>query len=603
MLTTDSDLRRAADAALAANTLCEAFQITASANAARPALRSPDDSFALTWGEYGEHVRGIAAGLAALGVGDGDTVALLLSNRSEFHLLDTAALHLGAAPFSIYHTNPPDQIVPLLANSGARVVVTEPMFLERARATRTLHPAVEHLVIVGGEAELPGEVTLAELVSRGPENPDFDFEAAWRAVTPDHVATLVYTSGTTGLPKGVEHTHRGLMFGLNCLQRLAPVAPEGRVVSFLPNAHIAERYISHYSSLAFGYTITGCADPKALPAAVGGCRPTRLFGVPRIYEKFAAAARGIIDADETGALPAAFDNGLARVRAVQDARRACEPDPEVEAASEADAQALLGLRAKLGLHQLEWAGVAAAPTPYAVLEFFDAIGVPIAELWGMSECVLSTSNPPDRVKLGTVGVAIPGVEVGLADDGEILVRGPNVTRRYRNDPVRTAEAIDADGWLHSGDIAVADADGYLKIVDRKKELIINSAGKNMSPTHIECTIKEESPLIGQVVAIGDARQYVTALIVLDDEAAARLAAERGLPSEIAAMAEDAAVVGAIEQAVARGNERLARVEQIKRFKILGESWAPGGEQLTPTMKLKRRVIDKLYAETIDALYS
>ncbi|MHB8690053.1 MAG: AMP-dependent synthetase/ligase [Solirubrobacteraceae bacterium] len=590
-------------AALGARSLCEAFQITAAANAQRPALRSPDDSFALSWGEYAERVKTIAAGLAALGVGDGDTVALLLGNRSEFHLLDTATLHLGAAPFSIYHTNPPEQIVPLLANSGARVMITEPMFLERARATRELHPAIEHVVVVGvGDGDLlAGELTLSALEERGAAAlaGGFDFEASWRAVTPDHVATLVYTSGTTGTPKGVEHTHGGLVFGLGCLQRLAPVSPEGRVVSFLPNAHIAERYISHYSSLAFGYTITGCADPKQLPAAVGGARPTRLFGVPRIYEKFGVAAKAVIDGDPTGVLGSAYAAGLARVRAIQSGA----PVDEVPTLSSDDEAALGGLRAKLGLDQLEWAGVAAAPTPYSVLEFFHAIGVNIAELWGMSECVLSTSNPPARVKLGTVGVAIPGVEIRLADDGEILVRGPNVTRQYRGDPAKTAEAIDADGWLHSGDIAVADEDGYLKIVDRKKELIINSAGKNMAPTHIECTIKEESPLIGQVIAIGDGRQYVTALIVLDDEASARLAQQQGLPAEIAELASSAVVTEAIAEAVARGNERLARVEQVKAFRILGEFWAPGGDQLTPTMKLKRRVIDKLYADAIEGLYS
>jgi len=591
---TESDLTQAAGAALAASTLCEAFQITAAANASRPALRRADDALSLTWADYAARTRTIAAGLAALGVGDQDAVALLLSNRSEFHLLDTAAIHLGAIPFSVYHTNPPEQIVPLLENSGARVMVTEPIFLGAARATRELHPDVTHLLIIGGDAERPGELTLAELEAGG--DPNFDFEAAWRAVTPDHVATLVYTSGTTGFPKGVEHTHGGLVFGLGCLQRLAPVSPAGRVVSFLPNAHIAERYISHYSSMAFGYTITGCPDPKQLPAALSGARPTRLFAVPRIYEKLAAGTRAMIEADTDGGLGAAYAAGLARVRAEQ----AGEAPPRLSAEHE---QALAALRAKLGLDALEWSGVAAAPTPYAVLEAMHAIGVGVAELWGMSECVLSTSNPPTRVRLGTVGMAIPGVEVRLRGDGEILVRGPNVTKRYRNDPQRTAESIDADGWLHSGDIAVADADGYLTIVDRKKEIMINSAGKNMAPTHIECIIKEESPLIGQVVAIGDGRQYVTALIVLDEEAVARMAERHGLPGEIAELAQHLHIAGEIAAAIERGNARLPRVEQIKAHAVLGEYWVPGTDQLTPTMKLKRRGINALYADTIDALYT
>ncbi len=587
--TSKPDLREAATSALESTSLCEAFQLTAAAYRERVALRSPDGTVRITWMEYAARVRSIAAGFAALGIGDGDAVALLLNNRPEFHLCDTAAIHLAATPFSIYHTNPPEQIVPLLENSRARVLVTEQAHLERALATQALHSPLEHIVVVDGDGP---ELTLAAVEAMGEEV--FDFDGAWRRVAPDHVATLVYTSGTTGQPKGVEHTHGGLLFGLNCLQRLAPVSPEGRVVSYLPMAHIAERYISHYSSLAFGYSITACADPKQLAAAIVGTRPTRFFGVPRIYEKLCAAASASIEADPTGALPAALQAGLARVRAEQE--RDVSPllidDHE---------RLLLGVREKLGLDQLEWGGVAAAPSPYAVLEFFHAIGVPVAELWGMSECVLSTSNPPERIKLGTVGIAIPGVEIRLAGDGEILVRGPNVMKRYRDDPQRTAEAIDGDGWLHSGDIAVADDHGYLTIVDRKKEIMINSAGKNMSPTHIECVIKEESPLIGHVVAIGDARQYVTALIVLDDDAALHAIDQEGLPAD--ELCDTAHVREAIASAVQRGNERLARVEQIKAFKVLPAFWAPGGDEVTPTMKLKRKAIAAKYAETIEALYA
>jgi long-subunit acyl-CoA synthetase (AMP-forming) len=589
---TGADRGRTDNSALSARTLCEAFQITAAANADRPALRTPDGSVEISWVEYASRVRTIATGLAGLGVGDGDTVALLLSNRPEFHLVDTAAIHLGAAPYSVYHTNPPEQIVPLLHNSQARVLVTEPMFLDRARITKELYPQLEHIVVVeGGDGD---ELTLEDVERAGATT--FDFDTTWRNVGGDHVATLVYTSGTTGTPKGVEHTHHGLMFGLNCLARLAPVSAEGRVVSYLPMAHIAERYISHYSSLAFGYTITACADPKQLASAIADSRPTRFFGVPRIYEKLGAAATSMIDADTSGALPAALAAGLARVRAEQ----ADQPAPKL---SDEHRHLLAGVRERLGLDRVEWAGVAAAPSPYAVLEFFHAIGVNVAELWGMSECILSTSNPPDRVRLGTVGVAIPGVEIKLADDGEIFVRGPNVTKRYRNDPERTAEAIDSDGWLHSGDIAIADAHGYLKIVDRKKEIIINSAGKNMSPSHIECVIKEESALIGQVVAIGEARQYVTALIVLDEDAVTRVAHRDGLPGDVAALAGHEYVQDLIDQAVKSGNDRLARVEQIKAYRILARFWAPGGDELTPTMKLKRKAIAEKYADTIESLYA
>jgi long-chain acyl-CoA synthetase len=590
--TTTGDLQDVAKAALEQTSLCGAFQLTAAANADRPALRTPDDSVTITWAEYAARVKSIAAGLASLGVGSGGTVALLLSNRPEFHLVDTATLHLGAAPFSVYHTNPPDLIAHLLDNSDANVLITEQAFLEQALETRKLHGALEHIVVVDAPCE--GCMTLEELEGRG--DPGFDFDAAWRAVGPEDLATLVYTSGTTGPPKGVQHTHQVLLFHLNSINRLAPISPNGRVVSYLPMAHIAERFISHYASMTFGYTITCCANPKELAAAIAGAKPTRFFGVPRIWEKFRGACLGIIEADASGPLAVALEAGIERVRAEQ-------AGEEVPALAEEHEQALAGLRAKLGFGELEWAAVAAAPTPYVVLEFFHAIGVRVAELWGMSECLLSTSNPPDRIKLGTVGTAIPGVEVELAEDGEILVRGPGLMTGYRKDPERTREAIDDDGWLHSGDVAVSDEDGYFKIVDRKKEIIINSAGKNMSPAHIENTIKEESALIGQVVAIGDARPYVTALVVLDIDGIARLAQDPALPDDVAELVEHDRVRQEIDSAIERGNARLARVEQVKKYKLLPTTWDPGGDEITPTMKLKRKPIGEKYAAEIDALYA
>jgi long-chain acyl-CoA synthetase len=571
--------------------------LSASERGEQVALRHPvgEEMRSITYRELGEHSRAIARGLIAQGLGHGDVVSLLCSTRAEWTLCEAGAVCAGLVLAPIYHTNSPEECQHVLSHSGARLVFCEDAAqAAKVEQVRAQCPALEHVVLIEGEA--PGAISMAQLRASGEGVEPEEIEQRVRAVEPGDVATLVYTSGTTGAPKGVEHTHGGLMFGLNCLQRLAPVSPEGRVVSYLPMAHIAERYVSHYSSMAFGYTITACADPKQLATALVGARPSRFFGVPRIYEKLRSAVLGMIDAEPEGPLGAAVLAGLARVRAAQAGEDAASVSTEHE-------QLLARVRSKLGLDQVEWTGVAAAPTPYSVLEFFHAIGVPVAELWGMSECVLSTSNPPSRIKLGTVGIAIPGVEVKLAEDGEILVRGPNVTRRYRNDPERTAEAIDADGWLHSGDIAVADEDGYLKIVDRKKEIIINSAGKNMSPAHIECVIKEESPLIGQVVAIGDARQYVTALIVLDEEAAARTAEQPGLPTEIGAFAEHEHIRQAIKSAVERGNDRLARVEQIKAYKVLNTPWAPGGDELTPTMKLKRRVIAQKYATEIEALYA
>jgi long-chain acyl-CoA synthetase len=571
-------------------TFCAAFQFTAAVEADQPALTKPDGSGTLTWSEYAERVRRVAEGLASLGLQRGDCLALLLSNRPEFHIVDSGAVHLGAIPFSVYHTNPPEQIVPLLVNSGATIMVTEQAFLERVLQTRQLHPALEHIVVVDGDAG--GLISLEELESR--RQPGFDFDATWSALDCDDVVTLVYTSGTTGEPKGVQHTHASIMSSCLSMDSYVPFSPGGRVVSYLPMAHIAERFISHYCSQVFGLTICACANPKELPAAIAATRPTRFFGVPRIYEKLMGAVEALAAAEPDGRLASAIETGIGRVRAEQAGQPVGDLDP-------AHAEILASVRAKLGFDQAEWVGVAAAPSPYSMLEFFPAIGIELIEFWGMSECIFSVTPPRERIKLGRIGIAAPGVEIRLADDGEILVKGPNVMVGYRGEPEKTMAAIDPNGWLYSGDIAEADEDGYLKIVDRKKELIINTAGKNMAPSKIEMAIKQECSLIAQVVAIGDGRPYVTALVVLDVEACVRHP-EYDSTGGLAVFSQSAAAREAVAAAVAAGNERLARVEQVKRHRILSEQWEAGSAELTPTLKLRRRPISEKYTDEIDAMY-
>jgi long-chain acyl-CoA synthetase len=279
------------------------------------------------------------------------------------------------------------------------------------------------------------------------------------------------------------------------------------------------------------------------------------------------------------------------------------PDELAKAFEVADAQMFAPMRAQLGLDEAVSVNVGAAPTPTEVLEFFHAIGIPVGELWGMSEtCGVVTCNPPERVKLGTVGPPVPGMEVKLADDGEVLARGPAIMPGYRNMPEATAETIDEDGWLVTGDIGELDEDGYLKIVDRKKELIINAAGKNMSPANIESKLKL-IPLVDQAVAIGDRRKYVSALLTLDPDAAGRWAKKQGVdPTDVASLAENERVIEEIQRGVDEANENLSRVEQVKRFRILSAAWEPGGDELTPTMKLKRRPIADKYEQEIEALY-
>jgi long-chain acyl-CoA synthetase len=550
--------------ALGASTMCEAFQITVGEQGDRTALRTPGGAVEITYAEYADRVRSIAAGLHALGVRRGDTVGLMLVNRPEFNLCDTAAMHLGATPFSIYNTSSPEQIAYLFGNAGNRVVITEAQFLDTIAAAGV---ELDHVICV--DATPAGTIGLDVLEAADP--PGFDFETTWRAVEPEDLITLCYTSGTTGPPKGVQLTHANLLAEARGVFGAIPYLPGDRTVSYLPHAHMADRFTGHYGPMAYGETVTVVADPRQVMAAVPDARPTVWVAVPRIWEKIKAAleAQGVVD---PGSMP-------------DEARAA--------------------VREKLGLDQVRVAFAGAAPTPIEVLEYFEALGIGICEVWGMSElsCV-ATTNPPDDRRLGTVGKPIPGVELKLADDGELLARGPLLMRGYRHEPEKTAEAIDADGWMHTGDVAEIDDDGYVTIVDRKKELIINAAGKNMSPANIEARLKTSSPLIGQVCCVGDRRPYNIALIVLDPDVSAQWAAENGIEDgSPAAMASHPSVVAEVERAVADANAHLSRVEQIKRWEVLPTDWNPGGDELTPTMKLKRKPIAAKYQAEIEALYA
>jgi long-chain acyl-CoA synthetase len=589
--------------ALDARTACEGFQITAAGNPDRVALRTKGDGVSITWGEYASRVKALAGGLSSLGVKRGDTVALMLTNRPEFHLADAAAMHLGAVGFSIYNTYTPEQIEFLVSDAGNRVVVTEQAFLDRFLAVRGKDNAIEHLVVVDGEAG-DGVLTLDDVAARGAE--DFDFEAAWRAVEPDDVLTLIYTSGTTGPPKGVQITHANICETVRSYDQIISFSEGGRVVSYLPMAHVAERNVSHYLGMLLGFTVTCCPVPGEIAQYLPEVHPSWFFGVPRIFEKVKAGLEamlaGLPEGEQKEQLRGALSLSLQRVKLIQ----ADEPVPEdmERRWQEIDAQVLSNIRTMLGFDQLEACNVGAAPTPPEVIEFFHALGVPLAELWGMSETTgAGTCNPPGRIKIGTVGPPAPGIEIKLADDGEVLIRGPVIMAGYRNQPEKTAETFTEDGFLMTGDVGEFDADGYLKIVDRKKELIINAGGKNMSPANIESKLKAAGPLIGQAVAVGDGRPYNVALLTLDPDALPLLAKELDAADQsLEQLAEDVRVIARVAEEVELANQHLARVEQIKRFTLLPREWQPGGEELTPTMKLKRKPIASLYAEEIEALY-
>jgi long-subunit acyl-CoA synthetase (AMP-forming) len=527
----------------------------------------------------------------------------MLTNRPEFHIADTAALSLGATPFSLYQTLTPDQIAYQLNDSGAEIVVTEPVFLERVLAAKDQSPQVRQVVLVDGDGS-EGALAFNELLAD--DGDPEEIAASREAVQPDDLLTLIYTSGTTGPPKGVQLTHHNMMFAVQTFEEVINFPDGARVVSYLPMAHIAERAVGHYLPIVLAHSVTCCPNPREVIAYLPEVRPTWFFAVPRIWEKLKAGLEAMIaseqDAERKQGMEWALDVGHQKVRAEQSGEEISE-----ELATQyqkADELVLSKIRGQLGLDDLEAVYVGAAPTPLSVLEFFHAIGVPVAELWGLSESTGSGAvNLPDAIKLGTVGQVTPGMELKLGEDGEILIRGPQIMKGYRNQPEKTAEAIDSDGWLHTGDIGELDDDGYLKIVDRKKELIITAGGKNISPANLEAKLKAH-PLIGTACVIGDQRPYLTALIVLDPDVAPVWAAEKGIEdASLEALAGNEKLRVEVQRAVDDLNSQVSNVEGVKRFTVLGQDWLPGAEELTPTMKLKRKPIGEKYAAEIEEMYA
>ena len=583
-----------------AQNLAKAFHLTVERLGDGNALRWGEDG-TMSWNELRAQTAAVAGGLSSLGVSNGSTVAIMLNNRAEFFPIDLGVSTLGGVPFSIYQTASPEQIAYVCSDAGAKVAIVESSFLEVFNKAKEDLPDLEHLIVLDGGG---GTMTYEDLLA---VDPDFDDSASADSVQLDDPLTLIYTSGTTGPPKGVELSHRNLLTLVAGVDDLIAFPTEGaKVISWLPAAHIAERGAHYYLPMTKGVEVAICPDPRTIIDFLPTVRPSWFFAVPRVWEKLKAGLETMLDnLPEEAREPAqqGLQAAIAKVRAEQAGEEV--PEATAKAAAAAEEQMFAGLRKHLGLDEAVAVNVGAAPTPVEVLEFFHAIGIPVGELWGMSEtCGAATVNPPERVKLGTVGPPLPGVEIRLAEDGEVEVKGDLIMRGYRNLPDKTAEVFDDDRWMSTGDIGVLDEDGYLSIVDRKKELIINAAGKNMSPAGIEAHLKSASPLVGQAIAIGDARSYNVALIVLDPDYAPSWAKQKGIETDdIATLAEDEQVLAAIQEAVDKANAKMSRVEQIKKFKLLPEEWEPGGDELTPTMKLKRKPIGEKYDAEIEALYA
>ena len=593
------------DAAAAGRTVPRDFLELVAANPASPALHSMrDDGGWNVWTlqQFADQVAKAAAGLQAANVGAGEQVLLMMRNRPDFHWFDAAAQFLRATPVSIYNSSSPEEVQYLAGHAEARVAIVEDAgFLDRILQVRDELPELERVyVIETPDGPLPdGVFAAADLLDAG----SADLDALAAATDPADIATLIYTSGTTGPPKGVMISQYNVVYTIEILKRSIEFDSfvGMRVVSYLPMAHIAERAVSHYQSMMLGYSVYCCPDPNQLTMYLKEVHPQLAFGVPRVWEKIYNGVNAALAADPDR--KAQFDDGVNA--AIQIRRSNLDGDftDEQQATLDfLDSVAFSNVRALVGLDAVELAITGAAPIPDQVLEWFNAIGVPLAEIYGMSETTGPMTFSPERPKIGSVGRGCHGMEVRIADDGEVVCRGGNVFQGYFKQPDKTAETL-IDGWLHSGDIGEIDDEGYIKIVDRKKELIITSGGKNISPANLEAALKT-IPLIGQAAAIGDARKFVSAILVLDPEATAVWAKEHGKhdasPGELV---DDPDVLAEVQAGIDEVNTQFAQVEQIKKFTLVGEEWMPDSDMLTPTSKLKRRGVNARYADEIEAMYA
>lgn len=574
-----------------------------------PALRHHDGAAwrTISWRDYERAVAETAAGLRAWGLVPGDRVGLLSGNRPEWHIADVAILVAGLVTTPVYATSSSTQVTHVLTDAGARLCFVEGGDqLAKLLVRRPDLPEVANAVVLAPlEGIEDGFVrTLTELRRAGAEALAADpraFDAMVDELDPEQLATLVYTSGTTGPPKGAMISHANVMATLRSLTSIIDLTPGDRFLSFLPLSHITERSVSHFGQIASGGETWFARSLTAVPEDLRSCRPTLFFAVPRVWEKFQEA---IVEKAASAPAPvrAALQRYLAMAEHVGAGGR--ELTPRSRLAYEAlDRSVGRLLRHQLGLDKARVLSSGAAPVHPDLLSWFHGIGLPIAEGYGQTEVTLCTTlNPVDAIKVGTVGRPIPGVELRIAPDGEILVKAPNVCAGYWGRPDATAELIDPDGWLHTGDLGVLDVDGYLSISGRKKDLIITAYGKNISPSEIETALRHER-LISQAVVVGDDRPFLTALLTLDADAVAQWAHAQGRTSTVEALIGDDDLRAEVAEAVDRVNLRHSHAEGIRRWRLLPTDLTVAAGELTPTLKVRREVVTRTYAELIEEMYA
>jgi len=593
-------------------TLVDLFFDRAARWSDRPALRYRQDGVwrSVTWAEYGTAVREVAAGLAALGLEPGDRAGILAGNQPRWHMADVGIMATGGVSVPAYPTGAASQVAHVLGHSGSRVCfVGDRDQLAKLLLSRPRLPALERVVMLGEPPDGLDDdllLTFADLRSLGSDRlrqqPDLVDERA-RGLQPGAVATIVYTSGTTGPPKGTMITHENVAETIRSLTAVVSVGPTDRFLSFLPLSHIAERCTSHLGQILSGGETWFARSLATLAEDLRACRPTIFFAVPRVWEKFQQAVEAEL-ARAPRPVRAQADRLIELGQAVVSAREGTRRPPtlgQLAAYHVLDRTVGARIRHQLGLDRGRIYVSAAAPVDPDLIRWFHAVGIPIAEVYGQTEdCGPTTMNRPGRVRIGTVGEPLPGLDVRIGPDGEVLVRGPNVCEGYWNDPEATAALLE-DRWMHSGDLGAFDG-SYLRIIGRKKDLIVTSSGKNIAPQDMETRLRSE-PFISQAVVIGDGRKFLTALISLDAEA---VEAAIGGPDGHGAtevLATHPAVTREVAAAVERLNAGRAPAERVRAWRILPRELTVAGGELTPTLKVKRSVVIERFGELIDEMYA
>lgn len=524
-------------------TLVDLFRVAVAERGDECAASGPESSF--TWNEYASRVDRLASDLRLWGLNRGDRVAIMTDNSPEFHIVDMAVLVVGGVPFSMHSDDAEAKLAANLRTAKPSMLFAERRFADAATRLAA-DTGINRVVTVDAGIGTGDAADSREVLPVAPN--------------PEDIATLIFTSGTTGEPKAVQLSHRSIVESLRGTDACAPMGEGGRVLSYLPLAHIAERFMSYYSALATGSTVYSITDASTLYDDIVRIRPTRFFGVPRVYEKLADRGRAL---------------GVSGTRVAP----------------------------MLGLDATEYRGVATAPSSDLVLGYFADIGLPVSNIWGMSEAIMCTINPPERLVSGSVGVFLNSCEGRVAADGELLVRGSNVMSGYLGDPERTAEMFDEDGWLHTGDLGRIDDAGYLFIVGRKKDLMITATGKNIAPHVIEGALQDHCALIDRAVVVAEGRRYVTAILAPDENRLRAFAEKHAIEGSLEEWTADSRVLAEVERGVAAANDTLAKAETVRAWSLLSTEWLPGSDELTATMKVRRDVVAFKYADRIDDLYA